>query len=176
MKDKVYFVFDCESIGIHGECYAVAGGVYRRDGTAISEFKYATDPMQAQGLSSDREWVNQNIPHIRDTHRDKRGIRNAFWLEWCGVKAFHPDVIMAVECGWPVEARFLNACVDDDKEGRNFEGPYPLMEIATYMEAAGLDPMATYERLPEELPKHDPLCDARQSMRLLKLSLDILDK
>ena len=35
------------------------------------------------------------------------------------------------------------------------------------MLCAGMDPMATYDRLPAELPRHDPLADARQSARLL---------
>jgi hypothetical protein len=33
--------------------------------------------------------------------------------------------------------------------------------------ALGRDPLATNERLPDELPAHNPLCDARQSARLL---------
>jgi hypothetical protein len=31
---------------------------------------------------------------------------------------------------------------------------------------SGRDPLATYERLPNELPAHDPMADARQSARL----------
>jgi hypothetical protein len=50
-------------------------------------------------------------------------------------------------------------------------GPYPLHEIASFMTAAGMDPMATYARLPDELPKHHPLADARQSARLLWLAV-----
>lgn len=74
---------------------------------------------------------------------------------------------MAVECGWPVEARFLNACIDDDRGARNWSGPYPMHEIASIMLSAGMDPMTTYDRLPCELPAHEPLADARLSARLL---------
>jgi len=75
---------------------------------------------------------------------------------------------MFVECGWPVEANFLEACIRDYPKTRNWEGPYPMHEIATLMLAAGMDPMGTYERLPEELPAHEPLADVRLSARLLK--------
>ncbi len=81
---------------------------------------------------------------------------------------------MAVECGWPVEARFLAACIDEDPD-RASDGPYPLLEISTMMQAAGMDPMATYKRKPEELPAHDPRGDARLSARLLRIARNNLE-
>ena len=83
---------------------------------------------------------------------------------------------MFVECGWPVEARFLNACIEDHLETRNWEGPYPLHEIATMMLSAGMNPMKTYERYDEELPAHEPLADSRLSARLLFMALQKLSK
>jgi hypothetical protein len=77
----------------------------------------------------------------------------------------------AADCAWPVEARFLARCVNDKPREREWQGPYPLMEIASYLEAAGMDPMKEYDRLPSELPKHNPLCDARQSARMLSMAL-----
>mgnify|MGYP003529634433 CR=1 len=77
-----------------------------------------------------------------------------------------PFFVFDVECGWPVEASFLSACIRDDAF-RNWDGPYPMREIASIMLAAGMDPMATYEREESEKPAHEPLADARQSARLL---------
>lgn len=135
------FVFDVESIGLHGEAFAVAGGIYDEHGDAMpgSEFKYSVSREDQWGYPSDREWLI----------------------------AKQKGAFMAVECGWPVEARFLNECIDDHRSERMWEGPYPLHEIANEMRAAGMNPMANYDRLPGELPKHDPLADARQSARLL---------
>ena len=73
---------------------------------------------------------------------------------------------MAAECLWPVEARFLSACIADDAR-RLPTAPYPIHEIASVMLSAGMDPMGTYERTPSEMPRHNPLADARQSARLL---------
>jgi hypothetical protein len=81
--------------------------------------------------------------------------------------------MLAADCAWPVEARFLAACVDDQPEQRAWEGPYPLIDIASVRLAAGLDPLATVERLPSEMPAHDPLADARQSARLLIEALKV---
>jgi hypothetical protein len=39
------------------------------------------------------------------------------------------------------------------------------------MLSAGMNPLATYDRTPSELPRHNPLADARQSARLLSEAL-----
>lgn len=172
-----FFVFDVESIGLHGQAFAVAGGVYDREGNTLHEFAYHCRPERADGEFSDREWVaanvttcDQSIPCVYP-----QGVRAQFWGEWLAAKESWPEITMAVECGWPVEARFLNACIDDDRGERNWSGPYPMHEIASIMLAAGMDPMATYERLPHELPAHEPLADARQSARLLATALKSLE-
>lgn len=168
-----FFIFDVESIGIHGQAFAVAGGVYDTEGNTLHEFAYHCHPERADGHFSDREWVMANVSHSTASIRkiDPRGIRSSFWREWLDAKAKWQGIAMAVECGWPVEARFLNACIDDDQGARNWSGPYPMHEIASIMLAAGLDPMKTYERLPHELPAHEPLADSRLSARLLAYSL-----
>ncbi len=77
---------------------------------------------------------------------------------------------MAAECLWPVEARFIHDCITDDAQ-RLSAAPYPFHEIASVMLASGMDPMATYNRTPSEMPRHNPLADARQSARLLSEAL-----
>ena len=164
---RAFFVFDVESVGLHGEAFAVAGGVYLENGAAQWEFSYACPIDECCGVDSDREWVKQNVPLLQQTHNHPKPMRNAFWSKWLSAKARYPNITMAAECGWPVEARFLAQCVDDDVEMRRWQGPYPLHDVASFMAAAGMDPMATYERTASEMPVHDPLADARLSARLL---------
>jgi len=166
---KSYFVFDVESIGLHGEGFAVAGGVYLENGAAQWEFCFASPTDQAEGEDSDRHWVKDNVPMMEETHRSLRKMRDAFWGEW--VRAKKDGAIMAAECPWPVEAGFLSQCIADDVDARKWDGPYPFMEIASFLAAAGMDPMATYPRTPSEQPAHHPLKDARQSARLLSEAL-----
>lgn len=165
---KTFFVFDVESIGLHGEGFAVAGGVYLANGAAQWEFCFCCPPDKAEGLQSDRDWVNRNVPVMDITHRDTYGLRMAFWEAWEKAKAGGAE--MAAECLWPVEARFLRDCITDDAQ-RLPSAPYPCHEIASVMLASGMDPMATYDRTPSELPRHNPLADARQSARLLSEAL-----
>lgn len=168
---KSFFIFDVESVGLHGEGFAVAGGVYLANGAVQWEFCYACQVDDAAGYGEDRAWVKANVPVLEITHRQPMGIRDAFWLDWLKAKAQFPDIVMAAECGWPVEARFLIDCIGDKMEDRRWKGPYPLMEIASYMATAGMDPMAKYQRTPSEMPEHNPMMDARLSARLLSEAL-----
>jgi len=168
---RAFFVFDVESIGLHGEAFAVGGGVYLENGAAQSEFRYACPINEAAGSDWDRKWVRENCPLIEATYNCPRNVRDGFWAQWKEAKRRHPEIQMAADCAWPVEARFLAACVDDAPEERRWEGPYPLQEIASFLTAAGIDPMANHARTASEEPKHDPLADARQSARLLSEAL-----
>lgn len=163
-----FFVFDVESVGLHGEGFAVAGGVYLPNGSALWEFQFACPIGECVGNEDDMAWVKYNVPTLEITHRSPYAMRDDFWRQWMKAKA--EGAVMATDCGWPVEAGFLKACIADNLT-RKWDGPYPLHEIASYLASAGMDPLEKYERLAGELPVHHPLCDARQSARLLSIAL-----
>lgn len=160
------FIFDVESIGLHGEGFAVAGGTYNHLGEPAHEFAFHCDSDAADGDYDDREWIQKHVTINPDSVRFEEPfyVREAFWKEWEIAKGL--GAVMFVECGIPVEANFLARCIDQES-ARKWEGPYPCHEIATMMLAAGMDPMATYPRLPREMPAHEPLADSRLSARLL---------
>lgn len=179
-RNARFFIFDVESIGLHGEGFAVACGVYNGLGAAIegTEMVFACPPGSASSFTplrdlEDRDWIHQNVPLITPTHVDPLEVRNAFWKYWKRMQKEY-NAGMFAECAWPVEANFLNRCVSDNPSERVFRGPYPLHEIATIMFAAGMDPMETYERVPCELPAHNPLGDIRLSARLLADAIGII--
>jgi hypothetical protein len=158
-------VIDVESVGLHGEAFAVGYIVIDDLGNCIEEDVFACDPAQVVGASYDYNWVKSNMPELPITHISAVHMRDRFWWEW--LKWREKGATLWADCGWPVEARFLMACIDADRYPRNWAGPYPLHEIATLLLARGLDPLTTFSRLPDELPEHNPLMDARQSARVL---------
>lgn len=160
-----YLVIDVESIGLHGEGYAVAGVFVETDGSISKEFCLACPPDRAEGFANSRKWVADNIPPITVTAITPESLRQQFWMRWDEAKK--EGYLLAAECAWPVEARFLIDCIRDNLLIREWAGPYPLHDIASFMEAAGMDPMEKKDRLPDELPVHDPLADVKQSARLL---------
>ncbi len=161
-------VFDVESIGIHGEGFAVGGLILLR-GEISNEFRFWCNPELASGTIGDLDWVKKNVPRLTSyaTNSDTCSVRHSFWRMYKKLQKLCPGLLMAGECVWPVEANFLTACIKDGSENRCWQGPYPLYDITSIMLAAGMDPMKKYDRKPNELPEHDPLCDARLSARLL---------
>lgn len=164
MNPPCYFVFDIESVGLHGEGFAVGWILVAADGTELDSARYSCPPEIADGHPDDLAWVNENCAGFTPNLDLPSQVRSMFWAGWMQAKA--RGAVAVADCSWPVEARFLAACIDKDRRGRQWDGPYPLHDVATARFAAGLDPLATTDRLPNEEPKHDPLADARQSARL----------
>ncbi len=158
-----FMVFDVESIGLHGEGYAFGYVVVDETGKTLEEGKHSCPMARCVGRLEDREWVKANIPELRETCDWPVDLRKIFWETWMRWKA--EGAVLAADCCWPVEARFLAKCVDDSPDENAWDGPYPLHDLASILLAKGKDPLAVTERLPSELPRHDPLMDARQSAR-----------
>lgn len=164
-----FMVFDVESIGLHGEGFAVGYVVINDAGNCLEEGMFACDPYSARGTAHSHDWVTQNAGLTsKDVDCHTPGVvRQEFWQVYERWKARVEPFQLWADCAWPVEARFLIACIEDAHKEREWNGPYPLHEIATLALACGVDPLRTFDRLPNELPPHNPLNDARQSARLL---------
>jgi hypothetical protein len=166
MKNKVRIIFDVESIGLHGEGFAVGAVVTDEQGRMVEELYSACLPDEAAGDSEGRAWIAANVtPKLTFTASTPREVRESFWAFWLKWKA--QGATLWADCCWPVEANFLSACVADDPTTRSWNGPYPLHEIATVFTVAGIDPTEVQDRLNNE-PMHHPLGDARQSSRKLE--------
>lgn len=166
-----FFVFDVESIGLHGEGFAVGFVVLDREGNQHEQGLFACPQHAARGSKDGFNWALVNIPPIEETHAAPWLVRAAFWRRWMEWKG--RGAVLVADCAWPVEARFLVQCVDDNPSEREWHGPYPLHDLASVCLAQGGDPLATCERRENELPRHNPLGDARQSARLLMSALTV---
>lgn len=160
--------FDVESNGLHGPAFAVGGVVYDTiEKRVIDQVLYRTD-----SYTIDDKWVLDNVlpamQNIAITHDIAEQMRNAFWL-W--LQYHMPSApLVIVDVGYPVEARFLLQCQDDDSH-RAWEAPYPLHELASILLAAGMNPdMSRFENKQSHL-QHNPLEDARRCAALAAYAL-----
>lgn len=165
MSKNIYLVFDVESVGLQGEGFAVGFVVVDEEGNRLDCGMYSCRQEAARGTEESFKWVRTNCPKFTITHDSPWLVRAAFWRKWLEWK--DRGAMLFAECAWPVEARFLAQCVDDHPLDREYQGPYPLHDVASVILAKGGDPMKKYERLPDELPSHNPMADAFQSARLL---------
>jgi hypothetical protein len=175
MPDRRFMVFDVESVGLHGEGFAVGYVVIDHTGNELDSGRFACPPDRASGSLKGREWVAVNVPALPVTHATPSAVRSAFWHKWQEWQA--KGAMLVADCAWPVETGFLSLCIKDvqpvvrgcplDDGPRGWEGPYPLLDAASMFFLAGIDPLASHGRLENEIPEHDPLADARQTARLM---------
>jgi hypothetical protein len=162
----LYMVFDIESIGLHGDAFSYGFVVVDAStGEEISCGECNCNPVDFKGTVANHEWVKANCRIELPICQSPLLLRRSFWSTWGYWKA--QGAKLAADVPWPVEANFLSACVADDPVANEWQGPYPLIDVASVRLAAGFDPLAKEERYPDELPEHNPLADARQSARLL---------
>jgi hypothetical protein len=84
-------------------------------------------------------WVEQNVlppmAGIAETHPTARALRDAFW-KWYTHHKPQADFTLANN-PYPVEARFLLACYEDDPADRATGHPWPFIDVASLLLAAG---------------------------------------
>ncbi len=169
---KLYMVFDVESVGLSGEGFAVAWCVVGADGAPLASAAYACNPELAHGSPEDLKWVQDNVTlPVGFNCESPLRVRDEFWDAWQYAKARGAE--LWADCNFPVETNFLAACIAD-KPYRSADAPYPFFDLTTLLKAVGKDPVGNFGRQPNELPAHNPLCDARQSARVLIETLNLL--
>lgn len=165
-KTKRYLAFDVESVGIHGEAFAFGYVVFDLTGKIYREGLFSCPRELCKGEDDDRAWIDANIAPLPITCSNPFELREEFWKIWTLWKS--ESVSLVTDCGWPVESRFLIACIDDNPIERNWEGPLPILDIAPMLALLGRDPIATRDRQSTELPVHNPLADSKQTARLMR--------
>lgn len=164
------FILDVEAVGLHGEGYSPGWMVIdTMTAKEVDSGCLAVDPSICIGDQEDRNWIADNVPAIPVTHMDRDGMLTDFWVAWLQWRA--RGAWMAADCASPVETRFIAEALALHLPGSRWDGPYPLIDVASVLLTHGIDPLATLPRLDNELPKHHPTNDARQSARYLWLCL-----
>lgn len=168
---KNIFSFDVESDGLYGEGFAVGAVVLNDKGEQIDSFSGMAEVKKVEN-----QWVKDNvIPNLEGIpeYLSRKEMRDAFWDFWMKYKK---DSICIADIGAPVESAFMKQCVMDYIENREFNGPYPLHEVATTLEAAGIDPDIKREEFigEDEDKKHNPCHDAKVSAKCYLKAKEIL--
>lgn len=156
--------FDTEAVGFHGEGFSFGYNVTDQNGRELEHGMFAAPRHKAAGNPTDRAWIEQNVPETTEVFNTLLDLRDEFWKIWTKWRA--QGATMMADCAWPVEARFLIQCVTDNRDERNWEGPYPLLDLSTFLRTKGVDPTQSFARQAREEPAHNPLADARQSARI----------
>ena len=162
----IFMVFDVESVGLHGEGFAVGWVVIDSEGEEHGRGLAGCPLSAAQGDNDGRAWVEERVvPALpAPVYANPPEVRSYFWELW--VRWERKGALLVSDVPWPVEARFLFDCVKDDPS-RIEDCPYPLLDVASILLAEGGGFATRTPRRQDELPAHNPLHDAKCSARQL---------
>ncbi len=159
--------FDIETNGLFGAAFAAAGIIIDEEKNVVDSF-VARCPVAGTLDPWVAEHVVPAIASLAETAATERELRDQFW-RWLenSMKRF-ADVYVTVDTGYPVEMHFLAACHGDDPR-RHALSPHPLLDVASMLLGAGLDPeISRASFIGDDLSrvagrKHHPLYDAHVS-------------
>ena len=156
--------FDVESNGLHGAAFSVAGLLMNSDRKTLSQF-VARCPI----VGPVDAWVSENVlgpmESIKDTAPNAHTMRTAFWDWYLEVKA-RTDIIVAAN-PYPVEARFLIDCQNDDMLARGFDHPFPYLDLSSMLYTLGYKTAVERRAFVKKAVRdftgdsHNPLWDAK---------------
>lgn len=145
---------DVESNGLHGEAFAVGAVLAQADGTLLDDFQ-GRCPINGEV----DDWVKKNVlkamKDFHQTHDNARAMRDAFW-QWFIAAKQRADYVMT-DNGYPVEARFLIQCQDDDIDNRYWDHAFPMLDLSSMLLQAGIKPLAVKQQFVAEFIKGQPI-------------------
>lgn len=159
----LYLSFDAESDGLYGPCFAIGAVVMSEAGETIDMFSGI-----ACAESVRDPWVKQNcLPLLQDlpVYPSREELHEGFW-SFC--MKYSETALFVADVPVPVEAGLLRICVEYDLPERNFLAPYPLIDVASVLFAAGIDPNTDRQQLAGwEGRRHHPMDDAICSLKAM---------
>lgn len=166
----MYFSLDMETFGLKGDLISVGWVVVLSDGTEVaSGYGWTDDWCRKDSNRNEVEWIHKNIISVigadvkgsdpENYFNTSESLLEYLWLEWSRWEDL--GAVMVADCPFPVETRNLHRLT----QGNDRETPYPILDVMTARILCGLP--TTVNRLEHETPRHHPVADARQSIRLL---------
>jgi hypothetical protein len=153
------FSFDAETDGLYGPVWAIGAVIIRPGGVIETVFSGQLDP--TPDVVTD-PWVREHIvPVVKlPLYQSRSHLLDAFWAVWT---QYREQVIAVADFGTPVEAGLFRACIDLDREARQWQGPYPLHELGTALLLNGVDVDVDRREFAGRgyLVQHDPVDDAK---------------
>ena len=157
---KNLFIFDVESTSLHGTGFAFGALVSTPAGEIIDSLEL----LSKESLTLCVDWVKENVlPSLNsmptcETNVELRTKFYEFYMKHKDTCDIYSDV------NFPVETNFLSDVVRDDLDNRQWNMPYPLLDISNFVDV-NIDRAEKYQKeTSNALRKHNPLDDSIASL------------
>jgi hypothetical protein len=162
-QDTKLLSIDVESNGLHGAAFAVGAVLVNGRGEVLDEF-VGRSPIEGEV----DKWVTKNVlpavNELPENYDSATKMREAFWT-WYKAAKDQADYVL-VDNGYPVEARFLINCQDEDLDNRYWDHPFPLLDLSSMLLQVAVKPQAVRHLLVADelgervVQQHNPSFDA----------------
>ncbi|HFI0468329.1 TPA: hypothetical protein ACGOYW_001750 [Streptococcus suis] len=160
------FIIDAETDGLYGPLLTIAVLVTNSKGEVLESF-YGGLPAHI-AVASD-PWVVDNVlPFISEYQAfdSEEALLEKVWSLWSDHRE---DSLCFADVPHPIESRIFSKMVTDHQEERYYQGPFPLIDIASILLGKGYSPLVDRESLVRDFQghRHNALDDVRLSNHLL---------
>ncbi len=160
---QLFFSVDAETDGLYGEAFAIGAVVTDEKGEIRDSFCEKCSVPEVRD-----EWTRANcLPYLKDIPEcgSREELRRDFWSFY---QKYREKSIILADVPYPVEAQLFRKCVEENLSERCFQGPFPLIDVASILYASGYDPLADrMEFAGVTGDRHHPLTDAHASVLCL---------
>lgn len=167
MKNKLVFI-DVETDGLYGGFLTVALIATDLEGNELERAYYG---IRKDKMEIKEPWVMENVlPKLGEYEpcKDEGELLEKAWNFWL---RYQEEAYAVCDVGYPVETRFLQACVEKDVSGYAMKAPFPLLDLSSILYAKGYEPLINREELIKEPCRdmvHNALYDVETSIKIWK--------
>ncbi len=155
---KSILVFDVENTSLIGTGFAFGAVVVDVKTSKIIE---TIELLSSENLDKCSDWVKENVlPKLSDIPVCKTDfeLRTAFWKFY---QVWKDKTQVWADAAFPVETQFLTDIAKDDIVNREFAMPYPLYDIANFIDVnTDRIKLSSLKNLKIHNPKDDSLASA----------------
>jgi len=167
MKKKIVF-FDVETDGLYGSFLTAALIVADWDGNEIERAYYG---IKRENMHVTEPWVKENVLPKLGSYEECESETELLQKTWEFWLKYEEDAYMVCDVGYPVESRFLQACVALNRAENTGKAPFPLVDLSSLLLAKGYDPLCDRKEFVDDYKEdkvHNALYDVEVAIEVWK--------
>ncbi|MGL4607360.1 MAG: hypothetical protein ACRCU3_07845 [Eubacteriaceae bacterium] len=162
------FIVDAETNGLYGEILSIGAMVVNEK---FVELDYFYGEVTRKKEEDYDPWVFNNVvPHLKNEnpYKSELELLERFWEFW--IKYRETSYCLA-DVAYPVEMGVFKKCIEVNVNERRCMGPFPLLDLSSFLMAKGYDPKINRLTLihQEKLNQHHALDDVKKTLEIWRL-------
>lgn len=165
MINKNLFFIDAESDGLYGKFLSVAVIIVNNEMEEIERHYWG---ISKENLNIKSKWVQDNVLPIMGDYEKCRSETELLENVWHMWEIYKDNAYVVADVIYPVETRLFEKCIQLSAKEREYQGPFPLIDLSSALLAKGIDPLKKRDELVERKGRtqHNALNDVEMSIEI----------